>query len=144
MRAIVTIIILLALAAGGYWGYTKYIAGKDEVDSIATDFAAATEQNAHFFQNLATAAPEGAPAGADGYTAFADAAANVIAINYGSIDGDVARDVTITLPDNDKVGVRVDELRLWDIDASALQEPGEDGAPRCGPDRHARHFLVRF
>jgi len=133
MRALITIVILFVIAGGGYWVYLKHVAdgdvdGAGAIATIDTEARAATKRSAQFFEDLASKSPNGASATTDDYEAFAAAVSDIISVSYGSIDGEVARNVILTLPNNDKVGARIDELRLWGVDASALHDPQEGGA----------------
>lgn len=72
---------------------------------------------------LAEDAPDSTPADEDGLQALADALDGFATIEIGSVDaapaGPLARDVVFRLTSDTDVGVRVDELRAWGVNAEA-------------------------
>ncbi len=116
MRAVVVILVVVLLAGGGYWAYQQY-AGRQVA-------AGREEENADqraFFEALFQSTPAAAPAGETEFRSFAEAASGILKVVYGDVSEGVAKNVVITPADNDAIGVRIDEMRLWGVAAAALE-----------------------
>ncbi len=130
MRAILAILLLLALGAGGYWAYRHFAEPTASLSSGADPMDAELA----FFEAMKDAVVDSPMAGEEELRAFAAALTDYAAIEIGSVEaeegGAVARDVVVTLRDFDEAGMRIDEFRLWGADPAALAAisgGGEEG-----------------
>ncbi len=108
--AALALLVLVAAGAGAYFYYKG---------APAAHAGAEAEDRLARLEALGAAPPASAPAGAEDWRAFADAIAGVASVEFGSVDGVVAREVVVTLAGEDAVGVRIDELRAWGLDGDA-------------------------